>query len=138
MKMKLIVFVAGLVACSLFASAQSSHQQVTYRLKAEKYSKMKKAGILLIAAGGGIAIIVGISSNDYKSNATPYSSNINTQQTTVLGGLTAGAIACLGTGIPLAIVGSTVSRKYKRKLEATSVHFNLTPQGQGIGFSYRF
>lgn len=136
--MKLGVFIIVSFGFSLTTSAQSNHQQVNYRLKVEKYNKIKKAGILLIAAGGGIAVIAGVGSLNNNTNTTPYSSNTNTQQTTALSGLAVGAVACLGTGIPLAIVGSAVSRKYRHKLEATSVHFNVTPQGQGIGLVYRF
>jgi drug/metabolite transporter (DMT)-like permease len=136
--MKLVVFILVSIGFSLTASAQSIHQKVNYRLKVEKYNKIKKAGILLIAAGGGFAVIAGVASLNNTNNASPYSSNTNTQQTTALSGLTLGAVACLGTGIPLAIVGSAASRKYQRKLKATSVHFHFTPQGQGIGLVYRF
>lgn len=131
------------VCISLSASAQFNQQQMNYRLKVEKYKKMKTTGIALTAVGV-VAIIVGISNLNDATYTTTYTSTGGTQQTSsdpkaVTGALlTLGGFAFMGTGIPLTIVGSIASTKYRRKLEATSVHFNITPQQQGIGLSYRF
>ncbi len=116
---------------------------MNYRLKVEKYKKMKTTGIALTAVGVA-AVIIGIVNVADAPTTTTYTSTGGTQQTStgpkaVTGALlTLGGFAFMGTGIPLTIVGSIASTKYRRKLEATSVHFNITPQQQGIGLSYRF
>jgi uncharacterized BrkB/YihY/UPF0761 family membrane protein len=141
--MKIVIIAVLSVAFSLSASAQFNQQQMNYRLKIEKYKKMKTTGILLTVAGG-IGLIVGISNLSSATYTTTYTSNGTTQQSSsdpkALSGalLTLGGLVFIGTGIPLTIVGSAASRKYQRKLEATTVHFNITPQQQGIGISYKF
>lgn len=135
--MKSAISIVILIAASLSVSAQFNQQQKNYVLKIEKYNKMKRTGILLTAAGVA-ACVVGISTMSDAVNNNNSLGTIDESKFRTGFFLYICTFPLLGTGIPFTIVGSVASKKYQQKLEALSVHFNITPQQQGIGLSYKF
>jgi hypothetical protein len=135
--MKPVICIVLLTAISLSASAQFNQQQKTYVLKIEKYNRMKRTGVFLTAAGVA-ACVFGISTMSEAVNNNNSSGTIDEGKFRTGFFLYMCTFPLLGTGIPFTVVGSVASKKYQRKLEALSVHFNITPQQQGIGLSYRF
>jgi cytochrome c biogenesis protein CcdA len=136
--MKAIVTVLALIGLSFSAFAQFNQQQQSYVLKIGKYNKMKRAGTFMIVAGLA-AGVVGVTTMSSALDA--YNNNggqLNDSQFLTGFVLTVCAFPLLGVGIPFTIVGSSASKKYQRKLESLSVHFNMTPLNQGIGLSYKF
>jgi TRAP-type uncharacterized transport system fused permease subunit len=133
--MKATVILIVLVALSFSSFAQFNQQQQSYVLKIGRYNKMKRAGALMIVAGVA-AGVVGVST--MSSGAA--SNNNGQANSKFLTGfvLTVSSFPLLGMGIPFTIVGASGSKKYQRKLEGLSVHFNMAPQNQGIGISYKF
>ena len=121
--------------------AQFDQDKLFYINKIEKYRKMKNTGTALTVAGG-VLFVVGVATlvNTVQSTTTTGSST----QTTTSGNLELGLIgyfggaACLGSGIPLWIIGAHSERKYTRKLEGAYVGFNLAPQKTGLTLTYRF
>lgn len=122
----------------LFSSVQLFGQQD--QLKYEKYRRMKGTGTVLTVLGG-IAVIVGFSmigSADYATTTNQYGQQQTTTNDTgqVVGGalLLVGGGAMVGTGIPLMIVGSKKSKKYK--VYNSSLNLELSPLRAGLKFRF--
>src|SRR6267154_2555659 len=131
------VYTLALVAFSLKLAAQTnvpvlSSDRLLYAQKVEKFKRMKTTGILMTGAGA-ILLVVGISnlaSVDYTSYSSSGQSPANDPKYTSGLLMLIGGEACLGGGIPLAIIGSKQSKKWQRKLDGLTFNLKLSPKQQ--------
>ncbi len=137
--MKTIVLLVFLCSLTAHCYAQIDQQKLLYVKKSEKYRKMKNRGTGLSAVGTVLFIggIVTLSKVTYVYNsvgtATVASGNPGQGALMILGGM-----AGLGVGIPFWMVGAHNQRKYEKKYQNFSVHFNAAPQNKGFTLTYRF
>jgi hypothetical protein len=137
---KTLVFIFFLFVC-IHSFAQASFDKALYQEKFEKYHRMKKTGTTLTLLGTALSV-VGIVTIANTSTTTTYT--YGSPKTTVDGnpglGIAAylGGSICVGIGVPLWIVGGINKGKYERKLQSLNVGANITPQGGGLTFRYRF
>lgn len=144
------VYTLALIAFSLRLAAQtnvpvlspgvSGDNKLLYAHKVEKYKRMKTSGALLIIGGGilAIAAVSTLSNVQYQTN--PYTGQRTTNDPKYVSGILMliGSEACLGAGIPLAIIGSKQSKRWQRKLDGVTLNFKLSPKQQGLALVYKF
>ena len=105
--------------------------------KCEAYHRMKIAGIVLSAVGGGMiitgAVLTATANPAYVNGSITYDDYVaRTRAGTAVLGV---GIAALGAGIPLAIIGSIKTNKYCRGGRAT---LNLQSGNNGTGLAVVF
>jgi hypothetical protein len=140
--MKTSILLCCLIFTAVKTFAQYDPEKMLYIKKAEKYRKMKNTGTLL-TVGGVILTVVGVSTL-INSTTTTTVNGSGQNQTTSSGNAVGGAIAyvlgvaCVGSGVPLWIVGAHAQKKYLRKLEAVTIGVNLNERNKGLTLRYRF
>jgi hypothetical protein len=139
--MKKITFILTLTLLLLQLSgfSQDRYEKDLYLRKAEKYSNMKTAGMVL-TFGGAALTVLGISTmanSGYDANNPNYY-NSDEESKFALGYLAAlGGVAITGGGIPLWIIGASKSKKYMNMYR--NVSLNLKPDaGHMLNLTYNF
>ena len=131
---------AALILFSLFITihsyCQNNSEKLLYVRKSETYRKVKNTGVTLTVLGT-ISLIVG---NVVSNNKPDYTGPGKAPSGLHDEGLIwkAGGIVCLGSGVPLWIVGAVNQKKYENKLENLFVRFNINPKGGGLSLTYCF
>lgn len=139
--MKTLTLLTFLLFTGIQCFAQQDDDRSLFQKKAEKYRKMKNTGIVLTFGGSVLSIVGAVTLLNSAPSSTYY---YGSTQTTNTGNAAGGAIAyllgaaCVGTGVPLWIVGGINHGKYTRKLEALSARLNVAPQGKGVKVTLRF
>ena len=115
---------------------------VFYRMKAERYRKMKNAGTFLTVAGG-ILFVAGVVTLNNATYTTNYSNNgyATTSSSGNVGGGVLAVLAgtgALGAGVPLWIIGAHSERKYVNKLTGVTLGMHRNRNTTGMTLTYRF
>ena len=139
--MRKFILILIITVISLSAIAQQTKKDL-FEYKVERYSKMKKNGTTM-AAAGGVATVIGIvliSQADWEKETTPSGVNYNTQdESGGVGILVTGIGAQIAiTGIILAAIGNKKEKEYKNKLDKVSFRIKSTPQMTGFSLVYKF
>jgi hypothetical protein len=133
---------AALLILLAFTAFQSSAQQTAQKedkllflQKAEKYRRMKYAGMTLTFGGSALAV-AGVMK--MVNAAFLLSSQTATDQNNAGAALYVVGAACAGVGTTLWIVGGINHGRYQRKYESVSAQLNFTPHSSGLKLTYRF
>ncbi|MDO9254518.1 MAG: hypothetical protein Q7U54_03325 [Bacteroidales bacterium] len=118
--------------------SQDKYEKDLYLRKAEKYTNMKTAGIVM-TFGGAALTVLGISTMA-NSGYDSYDPNASSESAGKwLAGYfeTLGGIALTGGGIPLWIIGSSKNKKYMNMYR--NVSLNIKPDaGHMLNLTYKF
>jgi hypothetical protein len=109
--------------------------------KCNRFKKMKTAGIVLSAVGGGLLVtgvaLVAVGSADVANNASGNGAVDNSFRDA---GMIGGGAACIGfgilsagAGIPLAVIGSIKSKKY---CGAAKESYIISTKGNSLALSF--
>jgi hypothetical protein len=142
--MKSVIRVATvllILSWSLQALAQADpnyDERMIYAAKYYKYKKMKATGLVL-AIGGGVLGIVGISKlSNAPTTTTSTGQVVATGDQATTGALMfLASIPMVGAGIPLSIVGHVKSKKYGALMDKLSMGGRVTPRSVGVSLTYR-
>lgn len=139
MKKITIILTLTLLLLQLSGFSQDKYEKDLYLRKAEKYSNMKTAGMVM-TFGGAALTVLGISTmanSGYDANNPNYY-NSNEEDKFLLGYLaTLGGVALTGGGIPLWVIGASKSKKYMNMYN--NVSLNLKPDAvHMLNLTYKF
>jgi hypothetical protein len=138
--MKKITFLVTvtLLLLQLSGFSQDKYEKDLYLRKAEKYSNMKTAGIVM-TFGGAALTVLGISTMA-NSGYDSYDPNASSESAGKwLAGYfeTLGGITLTGGGIPLWIIGSSKNKKYMNMYR--NVSLNIKPDANHmLNLTYKF
>lgn len=138
MKKITILVTLTLILLQLSGFSQDKYEKDLYLRKAEKYSNMKTAGMVM-TFGGAALTVLGISTmansgyDSYDPNATSESAG-----KWLVGYFeTLGGVTLVGGGIPLWIIGASKSKKYRNMYN--NVSLNIKPDAYNlINLTYKF
>jgi hypothetical protein len=138
MKKKTFLFTLALLLLQFSGFSQDKYEKDLYLRKAEKYSNMKTAGIVM-TFGGAALTVLGISTMA-NSGYDSYDPNASSESASKwLAGYfeTLGGIALTGGGIPLWIIGSSKSKKYMSMYR--NISLNIKPDASHmLNLTYKF
>lgn len=113
------------------------------RAKIEKFSRMKRTGIVMLVAGSASTVggIVLLANADWEKTSTGNGSvNYNSNDGNALFGmlLTGVGVGLMGGGIPLALIGHNKAEKYKGQLLSLTMVPIVETNYSGIHLALRF
>ena len=141
MKKTVILLLLAILASPLVAQQDRS----SIKAKLARYSKMKKNGTRLAAAGVGLTLagiwMTAASGYDPLYNGYPFGIGVSLPDKPLE---TAGVISLLsgvgmmGSGVPLGIIGSVKSRRYEERLKTISLNMRISQQRAAVGLTFTF
>jgi hypothetical protein len=115
---------------------QNNSEKLLYVRKSETYRKVKNTGATLTVLGT-ISLIVGnVISHNTPDYTGPGKAPSDLHDESLI--WKAAGVVCLGSGVPLWIVGAANQKKYETKLENLFVRFQINPKGGGLSLTYHF
>lgn len=138
MKKITVILTLTLLLLQLSGFSQDKYQKDLYLRKAEKYSNMKTAGMVM-TFGGAALTVLGISTmaNSGYNSYDPNSSSESAGKWLAGYFETLGGITLIGGGIPLWIIGASKSKKYINMYH--NVSLNLKPDASHmLNLTYKF
>lgn len=138
-KIVIVILLVGLGSSQLLAQQDRSF----YEAKLARYTKMKKTGTILTAAGVGLTLagIVMMSTAEYETIDDGFggSTRVSSDPQAIIGAISLlGGMGMMGPGIPLAIIGSKKTKQYSEKLNTISIDMKASPQRAAIGLTFKF